>query len=136
MGQAWREGQYELKATLNTMYANSAWVGFKLTSRKPALVSTRYSLSDGVLAVDNRGNKLRAGYYEDGGECAEDIVTLNPGDSIDLLCKTPGYSGYNSSQYQISVWFDATDPSITEVVLTFSGFFDIENARWRIPVYH
>jgi hypothetical protein len=97
---------------------------FKLRSEKKNPVSIRINLKTAFSATDNLGTRLHVvcHYY-----CNDFSTTIDPGRQLQLF-RGGGISGF--------VEVDTTDTDRSEIIVTVSQLLGIENARWRIPIYH
>lgn len=148
VGQTWRQGGSELRlvdarpASILGGQILGIEVRYKLTSGKAQDVTLRYSLGDCVSASTNQGRRLEIGRqdhsssYLDGThpyETSFETMTtmLHSGDTIDLFA----VGGYFDNPW-VMIKADTADPSLTEIIVAFTGLSSIDNARWRIPIYH
>jgi hypothetical protein len=139
VGQTWRQGGIELRLDKGEVMIGDEYrehgpgvlIGFSLTNRKPQQITFQITQED-FFASDNRGRQLQVGkvnpfygYYF--APPMDDIpINLQSGEHIEL------YYDYDA----FFVRDDITDPSVTEIIIGATGISGIDNARWRIPIFH
>ncbi len=117
-------------------------IRFVLTSHKAHDVNIRYSLKECISAYSNQGQMLEIGFSEHGSKYLdytypfsnsfETITTpLQNGLSLDLYAQ-----GGDFNNEWVIIVADTADPYLTEIIVAFTGLNGIENAQWRILVYH
>jgi hypothetical protein len=136
VGQTWSSGLELTLASTKLDTGNSYFdvgigshASFLLRNRRNQDLSIRYSTNN-ISAQDNFGNRLNVLGCMDGcttGNSGFEIVRIiHSGESMDLSIFSGGFY----------VEVDTANPSITEIIISVSGISSINNARWRIPVYH
>lgn len=138
VGQTWHQRGAEV--TLRDPSPHTYWVGFQtkvglsfklnFTNRKPQDISIGYSAENSFTASDNRGSYLKFSDVwpgVDASPCGQQDRIVQTGQTINLGCRD--YS-------LILVYADVSNPAVTEVIFTVSDISSINNARWRIPIYH
>jgi hypothetical protein len=137
IGQTWRSNGLEFTLVSTQLGTGSSYynVGlgthacFRLTNRRSQDLSIRYSTNN-VTAQDNFRNRLNVlGCMYDCRNWSGSEVTriIHGGESMEFQI-------FSGSCFYVEV--DTANPSITEVIISVSGISSINNARWRIPIYH
>jgi hypothetical protein len=134
VGQKWRQGGLEI-ILKNVgfevdLYSQPGFAKFELymTNDKAQDITVKYDESN-FMAVDNRGRSLPFGWIQFGQyyykPCEQQSRLIKSGEIANLSC----------GEY-ILVIADIADTAMTEVIITVNGISSIQNARWRIPIYH
>jgi hypothetical protein len=139
VGQSWRQQGLELRlseSVMGTFWGQEPCVTllFELTNRKPYEVTIRYDLGKDVSAMDNLGRRLKTDpYYSSGYEFGPVNVVVQSGKTIRLI-PVPWCTACD--EHSLTVLVEATNPDVTEVIVTISIPGYISDARWRIPILH
>ncbi len=143
VGQAWKQEGMELRLTnveMDTASSSSMdpvqwglFITFELSNFTGNDVPIRYNLAEAISAADNFGQMLKYGStnrsWTDYRPEPVSIV-LNSGTTIRLSS-----FDYWDSLASIFFFVDVTNVNITEVIVTVN-ISRINNAQWRIPIYH
>jgi hypothetical protein len=133
VGQTWRQGGLEL--AVNDTFLLSIGVGTRMSliNRKPHAVSFRYTVGDVASAVDNLGRNLKVS----ADNCYGHSLLAKPQEFVLEVDHTRKGLYYRGCEYAgVFIDADTADPSLTEIVVRFTGISSIMDARWRIPIYH
>lgn len=143
VGQVWRQNGLELRLTKTEMGTASdsslkavqwgLFMTFELSNYSGNDIPLRYNLSEAVTATDNFGRSLKIGSpNQSWPEYTPETVStvLSSGRTIKLE-SLPGYGDLHSVFFLV----DVTNVSITEVIVSVD-ISRINNARWKIPIYH
>lgn len=130
VGQTWRQGEVEVTLTDVIIKVDSIFFQLKFASNKPYDISIRYSSND-FTASDNRGRSLKVRAFDDHlnyiwYECSAITKRVPSGQSTDLKCDRDWFG----------VTVDTAEATVTEIVFAVLNISSINNARWRIPIYH
>lgn len=129
----------ELRLTEAQLAIDSNWdrngydLKFTLTSLKPQDIGLTYNLGDSISATDNNDRNLFIGVISANPRWygfETNSVVLHSGETITLLSlEQKSISG------SVYVEADTGGQTLTEIRVTVS-ISGINNATWRIPVYH
>ena len=138
VGQTWRQEGLELRLDKGEItigegheHGPGVFIGFSLTNRRPQQIAFQIT-QENFFASDNRGSQLEVGksnpfygYYF--APPMEDVpIVLQSGEHIQL------YHDFDAFFVRV----DITDPSVTEIIVGATGISSINNARWRISIFH